>query len=300
MKNIHVLSTDKPSRLWMDSDNNLNLHLIPTTLFKMQNISITSDDSPKEGEWYIKSNTNLPTKRVHLGNNLYKEDKKIILTTDDQLIKDGVQAIDDEFLKWFVKNPSCEEVEVESNKCLVKRGQCSCSYQDIDCQCSGYKIIIPKEEICSFCDGTGQVVSSTTISRFKTCDCKMLPKEEPKQGALNHFLSTSNVIVKDPQKWDFGKQETLEEVAKRLYEYQSQNPPYTIITPKAKIEGFIEGAKWQQERSYSEEEIIQLLNFVSKEYNISNGIGWFHTHESIEDISSKEVLDKWFEQFKKK
>ena len=51
---------------------------------------------------------------------------------------------------------------------------------------------------------------------------------------------------------------------------------------------------------YSEEDIIQLLNFVSKEYNISNGIGWFHTHESIEDISSKEVLDKWFEQFKKK
>jgi hypothetical protein len=47
---------------------------------------------------------------------------------------------------------------------------------------------------------------------------------------------------------------------------------------------------------YSEEELILLLNFVSKEYNISNGIGWFHSHESIEDISSKEVL----EQFKKK
>jgi hypothetical protein len=47
---------------------------------------------------------------------------------------------------------------------------------------------------------------------------------------------------------------------------------------------------------YSEEEVVGLLNFVSKEYNISNGIGWFHTHESNEDISSKEVLDK----FKKK
>jgi hypothetical protein len=43
-----------------------------------------------------------------------------------------------------------------------------------------------------------------------------------------------------------------------------------------------------------------LLNFVSREYNISNGIGWFHTHESNEDVTSKEVLDKWFEQFKKK
>ena len=38
--------------------------------------------------------------------------KKIILTTDQDLIKDGVQAIEDEFLQWFVKNPSCEWVEV--------------------------------------------------------------------------------------------------------------------------------------------------------------------------------------------
>jgi hypothetical protein len=51
---------------------------------------------------------------------------------------------------------------------------------------------------------------------------------------------------------------------------------------------------------YSDEDLVQLLNFVSGEYNISNGIGWFHTHESNEDVTSKEVLDKWFEQFKKK
>ena len=40
---------------------------------------------------------------------------KVILTTNKLLIKDGVQAIDDEFLEWFVKNPSCEEVEVVDN-----------------------------------------------------------------------------------------------------------------------------------------------------------------------------------------
>ncbi len=38
--------------------------------------------------------------------------KKIILTTDQDLIKDGVKDIDDEFLEWFVKNPSCNRVEV--------------------------------------------------------------------------------------------------------------------------------------------------------------------------------------------
>jgi hypothetical protein len=37
---------------------------------------------------------------------------KIILTTNKLLINDGVQAIDDIFLEWFVKNPSCEFVEV--------------------------------------------------------------------------------------------------------------------------------------------------------------------------------------------
>jgi hypothetical protein len=92
------------------------------------------------------------------------------------------------------------------------------------------------------------------------------------------------------------KEETFEEAAER----ESQLGEYDRSVESTRKNYFIKGAKWQQERMYSEEEIIQLLNFVSKEYNISNGIGWFHTHESIEDISSKEVLDKWFEQFKKK
>lgn len=38
---------------------------------------------------------------------------KIILTTNKLLIKDGIQAIDDEFLEWFVNNSSCEYVEVK-------------------------------------------------------------------------------------------------------------------------------------------------------------------------------------------
>jgi hypothetical protein len=86
------------------------------------------------------------------------------------------------------------------------------------------------------------------------------------------------------------KNEKLEEAAKK----QWGNVHRTGVL------GFIDGAKWQQERSYSEEDLVQLLNFVSGEYNISNGIGWFHTHESNEDVTSKEVLDKWFKQFKKK
>jgi hypothetical protein len=37
---------------------------------------------------------------------------KIIITTDPELIKDGVHPIGEDFLKWFVENPTCIKVEV--------------------------------------------------------------------------------------------------------------------------------------------------------------------------------------------
>lgn len=68
--------------------------------------------------------------------------KKIILTTDQDLITDGVQATDDEFLEWFVENPSCEFVEAKVVKFEVDMG--------LGEECiehgSYYKIIIPQEE----------------------------------------------------------------------------------------------------------------------------------------------------------
>jgi hypothetical protein len=93
------------------------------------------------------------------------------------------------------------------------------------------------------------------------------------------------------------KQETLEEAAAN-YANQELNNELTSKVGNfySFSSSFIDGANYQAKRMYSEEEVVGLLNFVSKEYNISNGIGWFHTHESNEDISSKEVLDK----FKKK
>jgi hypothetical protein len=69
--------------------------------------------------------------------------KKIILTTDQDLIKDGVQAIDDEFLEWFVKNPSCEEVEVKKQYVTPLGDIVDTCY---DNERLNYKIIIPQEE----------------------------------------------------------------------------------------------------------------------------------------------------------
>ena len=141
-------------------------------------------------------------------------DFKIILTTNKLLIKDGVQAIDGEFLEWFVNNPSCEEVEVEREKAIGYAGDRQRTFY------GGYKIIIPKEE---------------------------------------------------------PKQETLEEAAERYWAKQPYNE-----------DAFMEGAKWQQERSYSEGEVI---NFLGERED------YLGTHPSMFDYQDAR---EWFEQFKKK
>jgi hypothetical protein len=140
MKNIHVLPTDKPSRLYK-SEGTGELEILSSYSINVdgngKNIYITDDEEIKEGDWIF----DIVTKKIEIAkfnhNDLKRDWKKIILTTDKDLIKDGVQAIDDEFLEWFVKNPSCEWVEV--NKLCY--GALS-GYAD-----AGYKIIIPKEEL---------------------------------------------------------------------------------------------------------------------------------------------------------
>jgi hypothetical protein len=112
MKNIHVLPTDKPSRLFVDiDDNKLKITQPFSGEYMMnQNIYITSDEEIKEGDWVI-----TPTNDIIQWAKVFQPiGKKIILTTDAYLIKDGVQAIDDKFLEWFVNNPNCEEVEIKT------------------------------------------------------------------------------------------------------------------------------------------------------------------------------------------
>ena len=134
MKNIHLISTDKPSRLVLDTVNS-TLFLTTTTDFgtnimKFQNIYITSDEEIKEGDWCLSKLNEIILFGKNYTEQLYK---KIVLTTDQDLINNGVQDIDDDFLQWFVKNPSCEKVEVKKWSSLAE-----CGYS--------YHITIPKEE----------------------------------------------------------------------------------------------------------------------------------------------------------
>jgi hypothetical protein len=156
MKNVHILPTDKPSRL-AGSEYITNEQGIDKRAFKLklwnkiisnkdlrdvgyipQNIYITSDEEikdvrPHKGKWQLEQEQILNKFPTYLTD--LSECKLVIMTTDPDLIAEGVQSIDNEFLEWFVRNPSCEFVEVELHEV---------SFVVTD---NIYKIIIPNLEI---------------------------------------------------------------------------------------------------------------------------------------------------------
>jgi hypothetical protein len=142
-KNVFILPTDKPSRLHLWTDENGSrlalCELEYSHTRNTQNIYITSDEEIKEGG-YVFWEDKIYTygEFMKMKTPVYTDYFSIILTTDQDLIADGVQTIDDEFIQWFVKNPSCEEVEVKRE--LIEKHPKSCAYY------YHYKIIIPREQ----------------------------------------------------------------------------------------------------------------------------------------------------------
>ena len=196
MKNIHVISTNKPSRLYKFEDKLIKNDLIGLYEYKEkgyigQNICITSDEKPKEGDWCLWLSQ---SKIIKCEDNSLRDRqdmvKKIILTDNKDLIKDGIQPINDEFLEWFVNNPSCEFVKIESQMVIDYAFPRSIFYR--------YKIIIPKEEI--YFEFTGELdglpTSSDTINyslnAFKVPK-EYFGKEEPKQETLEESNQTTAI-----------------------------------------------------------------------------------------------------------
>jgi hypothetical protein len=179
MRNIFLLPTEKPSRLGYltkkgkEVFKDLRLFDIPMPNIldsENQHIYITSTEEPKEGDWgfdgfhifkclkpFIANETtsgkNIPCFYIDYDgmSNVFHETsyiKKIVLTTDQDLIKDGVQGISDEFLQWFITNPSCEYVELVSElKCFDKNDLCvSVCVFDTDYTKMVYYLYTPKHE----------------------------------------------------------------------------------------------------------------------------------------------------------
>jgi hypothetical protein len=291
MKNIHIIPTDKPTGIF-ESKNGLHFSIIEKIRygeFKGFHIYITNDEKIKKRDWYFNPKTNKVNKVGHYGHYGYSS-KKIILTTDQDLIKDGVQEIDDTFLEWFVKNPSCERVEVKTETWyLNKRGWQPFPDEHIEVheKKKVYKIIIPQKEFTMIKGGDDIVFpSSTTITLHKPLPDvnwesditnKVWDEDEPKQ--IKCYCGHTITCDCEPL------QETIEEFIN-----QSNTPEG--LDQFSYDKGLEDGAKWQQERMYSEEDMINFAHFYFKEE--------FNLAMMEINKTTKELLSEWFEQNKKK
>jgi hypothetical protein len=247
MKNIHLIPTDKPSRLFKFA-NQLHLDTIPKEYYKKYQIYITSDEEIKEGDWYVSTHET----SINQCSGFNKETlnkaywaKKIILTTDPDLIKDGIQKIDDTFLEWFVKNPSCEFVEVEPSEFLADKVI--------------YEIIIPKEE------PKQETLEEAAEKEFPLVDtkwCRTGAAEEENLQLLSHRKS----FIKGA-KW---------QAEKILKENKFKNR-YDI--------GFYDGFKHAEKLLYSEEEVEEI--FKQAQLCTVKADGVYFKYETFEQFKKK-------------
>jgi hypothetical protein len=282
MKNIHILPTDKASRLVLDVNKNLSLAFnksIEESAKHRKHIYITSDEEIKEGDWlYVKTPNiyggNVIAKSLGNSNGCWADHiltqttdekgyhpshcVKIILTTDQDLIKNGVQAIDDDFLEWFVKNPSCEFVQTLWTIPAYKIEK-------------EYRIEIPKEEPKQHLE-----YINNNIEEF--------------EGKLKEFKQVTSIdwLEKQLDNNDFSNHQMEINISMSL-------PKYIEIFKQSK-------EMYNQERMYSEEDLKQ-----------SYSQGWM-TRERFDDLSPEIVypdgldyeekqeyaFNLWFNQFKKK
>jgi hypothetical protein len=261
-----------------------NIYKIGKELF------ITSDEEIKEGDYFIAYSVTNDKKPFISCASEYKERKedkgKIILTTDQDLIKDGIQAIDDEFLEWFVKNPSCESVEVDKT--------IPCNFDGLDSvRQDKFLELFYKSELfdeIKYNDVFDWSVNEGKdfLKLYPTFKI-IIPKEASKQSTKDRIMSETSEETKQKAR-DYGnslvtKTETLEEAARSNYKKLYEGEPLTQDVP---IDAFINGAKWQQERSYSEED-------MQEAFNVGFNVGY-----NDETSPSYLTFEQWFEQFKKK
>ena len=276
MKNIHILPTDKKIKNVGDlvKDQYGDIHIFTKndgkeygkTTTKLNIYITSSDEDINENDYIITKDGRLVQVSYLLSKDLDGA-SKVILTTDVDLIADGVQAIDDEFLEWFVKNPSCEEVFITNDFEQVNqdnpilRGSTNVVHK--------YKIIIPKEESKEQSDLEEYI---SLVEKYTSS------KEEPKQeksmkDTAEELAEIAIILTNNSANY----QETLEEATELFF--RKKDVKNCTLYKAAKF-----GAKWQQERMYSEEEAIAFGEFIFKNTLLTHAKG----------------VKNLFEQFKKK
>jgi hypothetical protein len=292
MKNIFVLPTDKPSRLFLNKVNNkLLLEDISNPSLKKvlpsgsyQNIYITSDEKFEEGWFGYVFKEDVETDKVFIYTHSvyntiewYKNVKKIILTTDQDLIADGVQSIDEKFLQWFVKNSDCEFVEIEYQTIGLKDGIWQYDY----------KIIILQEEPLPDVNWQSEIINKVwdeeepkqetnfyeklkeyfrTITREKVLEDWNKSAEFDKVGCtIDEFIENSNKerLKENGEKWSLNSaKEFALSYFKKSDEVSSKGMfTYELLLRilEAGIEcGYKFGIKRQDEKRYTYDELRQI------------------------------------------
>ena len=225
MKNVFLLPTNKPSRLRFGENNKLWFILFSQYIAEQgkQYIYITSLENIKHGDWCIDEKENIVKADKNFifncSNEFNEYWKKIILTTDLDLIADGVEKIDDTFIEWFLKNQNCEFVKIFNSK-WVLGGE----IKDF------YKIIITKEEAkkdLKVGNNTNFGII-TDVKEHSVCFGK-------NKAGVDIWYKKSDVKLKP-------KQETLEEAAERYADTDKVNHNYKDTPFTSHKEAFKDGA----------------------------------------------------------
>jgi len=291
MKNIHLIPTEKPSNLYIGDNGSFVFGMIKTSTqsrnddFTNQHIYITSDEEIGEGDWFKRNNPNLTSQQNdkiykcsflhkdgtiqpitnHLSMSKWKQEfcKKIILTTDPDLIAGGVQSIDDEFLEWFVKNPTCEFV------------------QSSDSSKDGFynSLFIPQEEPKKYPIG-GYAPGNYTCNCV-TCKKQFIGDKRAVQcePCATEMVNTKIVENNGGYQIEEPNEETLEEASWRYN-------PVKKLDAEFIRQAFKEGASWQAERMYSDEEVLKAQQAILN--NIRHA------------LDNDNYIIEYLEQFKKK
>ena len=143
-----------------------------------------------------------------------------------------------------------------------------------------------KQENCTFCEGTGQIVSSTTISGFKTCDCINIPQEEPKQDSVFYQLEVGKEYKQEV--FELGE-EILDAAHEWVFETNGHNWSNNDDTVGDNYGSFIAGAEWQAKTMYSKEAVEEMFSTLKR--NSVDNIATIHNIDLF--------IKSWTREFKK-
>jgi len=298
-KNIFLLPTKESHLFYHDCISNYSYKIDKYNKCKEtkckhpQNIYITNDEKVEIGEyglgyahgikngvgsgWFLFKHDGSNQAKL---NALCTDTKKVIITNDSELIKDGVQAVDDGFLVWFVDNPNSKVVKIEKEQVNNKPGS---SYSTITNY--KYKIIIPKEETKTNLE---KLPFPELVKEFAEYYKKVPLVEEPKQDDENRFVW--NVAI-DFAKWisDEGIERSADDWKFDISNFKSGMYNNTLVDDNELFKIFLENYYQRYSEMYSEDDMINFMQYIISNPDLSNT-------SSV----SKSTAKYYLKQFKKK